>query len=89
MTKSHSTTPYYVVTSPNRAGVAEPRLKIWDKNLGQTDGQTDRQTDETRHRVALQLKTVSMYFLYSITNNIFWSFCILYNIIEQFYFLNV
>ena len=63
--------------------------KIWDKNLGQTDGQTDRQTDETRHRVALQLKTVSMYFLYSITNNIFWSFCILYNIIEQFYFLNV
>ena len=34
-------------TSPNQAGVAEPRLKIWDKNLGQkfgTDGQTDRQT---------------------------------------------
>ena len=32
-------------TSPNRAGVAEPHLKIWDKNHGQTDGQTDRQMD--------------------------------------------
>ena len=38
-------------TSTNRAGVAEPRLKIWDKNLvhnlGQqfgTDGRIDRQT---------------------------------------------
>ena len=32
-----------IEASPNRAGVAEPRLKIWDNNLGQTDGQTDRQ----------------------------------------------
>ena len=38
-------------TSPNRAGVAEPCLKIWDKNFGQnlgpkfgTDGETDGQT---------------------------------------------
>ena len=37
------------ITSPNRAGVAEPRLKIWDKN----SGQTDRQTDKPRYRVAL------------------------------------
>ena len=46
----------YQETSPNRAGVAEPCLKIWDRNLGQTNGQTDRRTDTTRHRVALQLK---------------------------------
>ena len=43
-------------TSPNRAGIAEPHLKIWDKvwdknlvqNLGQQigrDGQTNKQTD--------------------------------------------
>jgi hypothetical protein len=52
-------------TSPNRAGVAEPCLKIWDKNLGQnlgqkfgtdgrtdgrTDGQTDGQTDRRTDR---------------------------------------
>jgi hypothetical protein len=58
-------------TSTNGAGVAEPRLKIWDNNLGhkfgtdgrtdgQTDGradrQTDRQTETTRYRVALQLE---------------------------------
>ena len=45
-------------TSPIRAGVAEPRLKIWDKNLGQkfgTDRQTDKQTDRAVCRVALQL----------------------------------
>ena len=45
------------VSKPDRAGLAESRLKIWDKNLGQnlgqqfgttnlgqTDGRTDRQT---------------------------------------------
>ena len=34
--------------SPNRAGVAEPQLQIWDNNLGQHLGQkfgTDKQTD--------------------------------------------
>ena len=44
--------------SPNRAGVAEPRLKIWDKHLGQNlgqtdgrmDGRTDRQTDGQKDR---------------------------------------
>ena len=36
----------------NRAGVSEPYLKIWDKNLGQNWGQTDRAV----YRVALQLK---------------------------------
>ena len=42
-------------TNPNRAGVAEPRLKIWDKLL---DKQTDRQTDRVVYRVALQQKRV-------------------------------
>ena len=36
---------YQYKTSPKQAGVAEHRLKIWDKNLGRTDGQTDGQTD--------------------------------------------
>ena len=31
-------------TSPNQAGVAEPRLKIGDKYWGQTDRQMERQT---------------------------------------------
>ena len=38
-------------TSTNRAGVAEPGLKIWDKNLGEkfgTDKRTDRRTDRRR-----------------------------------------
>jgi hypothetical protein len=59
-------------TSPNREGIAEPRLKIWEKisdkiwnkiwdkklgqNLGQTNRQTNGRTDRTRYRVALQLK---------------------------------
>ena len=41
-----------MVTSQNRAGFAEPRLKMWDKNVGQnlgqkfgTDGQTNRRAD--------------------------------------------
>ena len=35
-----------IINQPDRAGVAEPRLKILGTNLGQkfgTDGQTDRQ----------------------------------------------
>ena len=43
----------YIKTSPNRAGVAEPRLKIWDKNLGQNLGQkfgTDRRTNRRTDR---------------------------------------
>ena len=56
-------------TSINQAGVAEPRLKIWDKiqdtNLGykfgtkiwaKNLGQTDGQTDRVVFKVALQLK---------------------------------
>ena len=42
-----------IKTSPNRAGVAEPRLTIWDKildknfgqNLRQNFGHTDKQSD--------------------------------------------
>ena len=56
-----------MVTSQNRAGFAEPRLKMWDKNVGQnlgqkfgTDGQTNKQTDKTKYRVALQLKMLEM-----------------------------
>ena len=55
-----------VETSPNRAGVAEHHLKIWDNNLGQhlgqkfgTDRQTNRQRDMALYRVALQLKRVN------------------------------
>ena len=55
--------PCLVLKKPKSSRSAEPRLKIWDKNLGQnlghkfgTDGQTDRRTDRTRYRVALQLK---------------------------------
>ena len=62
-------------TSPNRAGVAEPRLKIWDKNLGQkfgttfgdrrtdgrTDRKTDRQTDKVVYRLPLQLIKLTLF----------------------------
>jgi hypothetical protein len=53
------------VTSPNRAGVAEHHLKIWNTNLGGNLGQkfgtnrrTDGHTDRTVYRVAVQLKMI-------------------------------
>ena len=60
-------TPSKGITSPNRAGVAEPFSKSGTKTVdGQTDRRTDRQTDgqkniqtdKNRYRVAPQLKTL-------------------------------
>ena len=50
--------PSWFLTSPNRAGVAEPHLKMWGKNVGQNLGLTDGWTDRQTRRVTLQLKII-------------------------------